>query len=186
MKQTIKLTESELREMIVNAINESMEEGENEVFDKTRQKIKNAYNQMSTGLKTAKKMPINYHADPNAKDALSQGISNIGQRIGNFKKGYNMQAQYKHMDDLKNELQQLVNNGTLYPKQSLEQLLTSSTRSSQNKNRGSIGFDGVKSELQTQSAKLVHTKNGIIRKDLEEAINRVIDEFLNEQNKKEV
>ena len=89
------------------------------------------------------------------------------------------------MNDLKNELQQLVNNGTLYPKQSLEQLLTASTRSSQNKNRGSIGFDGVKSELQTQSAKLVRAKNGIINKKLEETIDRVIDEFLNKQNKKE-
>ena len=106
-----------------------MEESENEIFDKTGQKIKNAYNQVRTGLKTARKAPINYHADPNAKDALSQGINNVGQRIGNFKKGYNMQAQYKHMDDLKSELQQLVDDGTLYPNQSLKQLLTAATRS---------------------------------------------------------
>lgn len=179
MGQKITITESQLREMIVNAINESLEESENEIFDKTRQKVKNVYNQMSTGLKTARKAPINYHADPNAKDAASQAINNIGQRIGNFRKGYNMQAQYKHMDDLKNELQQLVDDGTLYPNQSLTQLLTASKRSSQNKNMGSIGFDGVKSELQMQSAKFVRTKKGIINKNLEETINRVIDEYIN-------
>lgn len=169
MKQTIKLTESKLREMIVNAINESMEEGENEGF----------LNNLKKGFQAGKNAPVNYHADPNAKDALSQGINNVGQRIDNFKQGFNLQKQYSKMDKLKQELQQLVDSGVITPRQTVGQLLQANVGTKQNKNlgQGAKGFGGAKSDYQRQA------KNMGIR--LSETIDKVINEFLNEQNKKE-
>lgn len=158
MKQTIKLTESELREMIVNAINESMGESENEGF----------FNNLRAGLNAGNKGKINYHADPNAKDALDQTINDVGQRIGNFKKGYNLQKQNTKMDNLKQELKQLVSNGSIKPNMTVGQLIA---------NFGELS--NIKAQNQRQAKSM-----GMTRK-LSETIDKVIDEFLNEQNKKE-
>ena len=158
MKQTIKLTESELREMIVNAINESMEEGENEGF------LKN----MMSGLNAGVNGKIDYHKNPDGKDAADQIRNNVGQRFSNFKKGYNMQKQNSKMDNLKQELKQLVNDGSIKPNQTVQELLA---------NFG--GLSRVKANNQRQAAKM-----GMTRK-LSETIDRVIDEFLNEENKNE-
>ena len=173
MGQKITVTESQLRDMVVNAINEAMEEGER--IDAWKQKGKNFVNNMRAGVGAGINGGIDYHADPNAKDALSQGISNIGQRFGNFKKGYNMQKQYKRMEDLKQELKQLVNNKLISPKDTVGKLI--------DPNAGLGGFGAARAKLQRQYQNL--NKNGRLKK-LEETIDKVLNEFLNEQNKKEV
>ena len=160
MGQKITVTESQLREMVVNAINESMEESQNEGFFKN----------MMSGINAGVNGKINYHQDPNAKDAASQAINNIGQRVGNFKKGYNMQRQNTKIDNLKQELKQLVNDGSINPNQTVQELLA---------NFG--GLSSVKANNQRQANKMGMTRklNENIDGVINEVINKVINEYLN-------
>ena len=160
MGQKITVTESQLREMVVNAINESMEESQNEGFFKN----------MMSGINAGVNGKINYHQDPNAKDTASQAINNIGQRVGNFKKGYNMQRQNTKIDNLKQELKQLVNDGSINPNQTVQELLA---------NFG--GLSSVKANNQRQANKMGMTRklNENIDGVINEVINKVINEYLN-------
>lgn len=160
MGQKITVTESQLRDMVVKAINETMEESQNEGFFKN----------MMSGINAGVNGKINYHQDPNAKDAASQAINNIGQRVGNFKKGYNMQKQNTKMDNLKQELKQLVNDGSINPNQTVQELLA---------NFG--GLSRVKANNQRQANKMGMTRklNENIDGVINEVINKVINEYLN-------
>ena len=157
MGQKITVTESQLRDMVVKAINESMEESQNEGFFKN----------MRSGINAGVNGKINYHQDPNAKDAASQAINNIGQRIGNFKKGYNMQKQNTKMDNLKQELKQLVNNGSINPNQTVQELLA---------NFG--GLSSVKTNNQRQAKKMGMTRK--LDENIDGVINEIIKEVINE------
>lgn len=152
MKQKINITESELREMIINAINESMEESENEGF----------FNNMRAGVNAGVNGKIDYHKDPNSKDAVSQLANNWGQRFGNFKQGYNLQKQNSKMDKLKQDLKQLVDDGSINPNQTVQQLIA---------NFG--GLSNIKANNQRQAKKM-----GMSRR-LNETIDRILDEYIN-------
>ena len=71
MAKTITLTESELKEMIINAINENISEGENEGF----------FNNLRAGWQAGKNGKIDYHAG-DSKDAADQMINNLGYFSG--------------------------------------------------------------------------------------------------------
>ncbi len=173
MKQVIKLTESELREMIVNAINESMEEGENEG------KINDFFKNIRTGFDASMNTPIDYHANPNAKDFMDQTMNNAGQRIGNFKQGYKRQKQYTRFENLRKELEELVNDKVINPKATVSQLINPMDVKPKKNERGNgaMSLGGARANLTR------NTKNYKLRK---EAIEKIIDQVLNETIKKEV
>ena len=157
MEQKITLTESQLRDMVIKAINESMEESQNEGFFKN----------MMSGINAGVNGKINYHQNPDTKDAASQAFNNMSQRIGNFKKGYNMQKQNTKMDNLKQELKQLVDNGTINPKQTVQELLA---------NFGALS--SVKANNQRQAKKMGMTRK--LNENIDGVINEVIDKVINE------
>jgi hypothetical protein len=166
MGQKITVTESQLRDMVVNAINEQLGESENEGF----------FNNLRAGFGAGKNGKIDYHAGDN-KDAVGQAMNNVGQRINNFKQGYGLQKQYTRMSQLKQELQQYVNNGLISQNQTIGQFINSNIGSN-NKTagekmrhkQGSIGAGGAKIDLQKKAKNFGTT--------LKESVDKVVDDIL--------
>lgn len=157
MKQTIRLNENELQKLIMCAINEEMEEG----F------LKN----MVKGFQAGANAQVDTQRQPN-QDAYAQAWDGLKQRFQAGKKGYNLQNQYTKMDKLKQELQQLVDNGVISPRQTVNQLLNWSVGSKQNKDlgQGAKGFSGAKGDYQRQAKEM-----GI---KLDEAVDKIMEKLL--------
>jgi hypothetical protein len=157
MKQTIRLNETELQKLIMCAINEEMEEG----F------LKNAWK----GIQAGTRANVNTQRRPN-QDSYSQAWDMMKQRVQAGKQGYDLQKQYSRMDSLKQELQQLVDNGVISPRQTVNQLLNWSVGSKQNKDlgQGAKGFSGAKGDYQRQAKEM-----GI---KLDEAVDKIMEKLL--------
>jgi hypothetical protein len=168
MGQKITVTESQLRDMVVKAINEQLGEGQDEGF----------LNNLRAGFGAGKNGKIDYHAGNN-KDAVGQAMNNVGQRINNFKQGYGLQKKYTRMNQLKQELQQYVNDGLISKNQTIGQFINanigSNSKTAGEKMRhkqGSIGAGGAKIDLQKQAKDFGTT--------LKESVNKVVDDILKE------
>ena len=117
MKQTIRLTESELRSLIEQSINEAIEDegffgnigrGLKSAFGGDVQKFKQgaarAGNAMMQGAR-------------NVGNAVAQGAQNMAQGAANkyndMKVGYKSGRQNDQLNQIKNTLQTMINNGSL-------------------------------------------------------------------------
>lgn len=123
MRQSIKLTESQLRGMIQEAIEDAMND---ECVDE------GLWNQMKTGVKT-----------------FANNSGNLKNRWGAAKKNYQTQGQMDQMDSLKGDmvkvqdkLQQMLDSGLLTPQTTVEQILSNQTKFN--------SFSGKRANLQGQ------------------------------------
>ena len=98
MKQTIRLTESELRDMIEMSINEAMQD-ENWFGDKI--------NQGKSAVKTM----------------FNKEGGNFGQRINNAKKNWTAQGELNNIGNLRKQLEDLVDNRGIDPNTTIAQLI---------------------------------------------------------------
>lgn len=157
MNNEIRINESDLKKLINECINEEMEEG----F------LKN----MVRGFQAGANAQVDTQRQPN-QDSYSQAWDMLKQRVQAGKKGYDLQNQYTKMDKLKQELQQLVDNGVISPRQTVNQLLNWSVGSKQNKDlgRGAKGFSGAKGDYQRQAKEM-----GI---KLDEAVDKIMEKLL--------
>lgn len=160
MANIIKINENDLQNIICEAINSYMvNEGMEEGF----------FNNLRAGFNAGKNAKIDQHkGEP--KDAVDMVQNNLGQRFNAAKKGFGLQKNYTRMTNLRKELQQLVQDGVINPKQTVQQLLA---------NFG--GFGQAKSNFQKQ-AKGMGTQ---LKESIEQAVDKVLNEMLNEQEKKE-
>lgn len=173
----ITLTESELTNVIMEAVNQYMlNEGADEGF----------LNNLRAGFQAGKNAKID-HQEGNPKDAYDMVHQNLSQRIKAGKQGFNLQKQYSKMDKLKQELQQLVQDGIISPRQTVNQLLNYNVGAKQNKNlgQGAKGFGGAKSDYQRQAKNMGVKLTEDIQKAVDKALNEALDEILNEQTNKE-
>lgn len=99
MKQTIRLTESELREMIEMSINEAMEE--EGLGDQLWQGAKSFFGKGDMGAK-------NYN---NRKVRSGNAGWNLGQRAKAFKTNFQSQGKIDNANEVVNMLQKLVDSG---------------------------------------------------------------------------
>ena len=141
MKQTIRLTESELRNMIHSAVNEALVNGQGELDE-------GFWNQLKTGANTFM----------NRKTDNTTGFGNrIKDRWNAAKKNYNTQGQIDTMDELKadvqniqGKLQELLSNGLLTPQTTVEQILSNQTKFN--------SFSGKRANLQGQLSRRGYQK----------------------------
>ena len=113
MSKKVVITENELHDIISEAINNYMlNENTDEGFFKNLHK----------GFQAGKNTKIDYQKE-NPKDLGGMLHNSLSQRIAAAKQGFNLQKQYTKMDQLKQELQQLVDNGKINPKWTVERLL---------------------------------------------------------------
>lgn len=98
MKQTIRLTESELREMIEMSINEAMQD-EGWFGDKLNQ------------------------AKSAAGTMFNKEGGNFGQRINNAKKNWSAQGELNNIGNLRKQLEDLVDNRGIDPNTTIAQLI---------------------------------------------------------------
>ena len=98
MKQTIRLTESELREMIEMSINEAMQD-EGWFGDKLNQ------------------------AKSAAGTMFNKEGRNFGQRINNAKKNWSAQGELNNIGNLRKQLEDLVDNRGIDPNTTIAQLI---------------------------------------------------------------
>ena len=160
MSKKITISESELHDIIFEAVNnymvnEDMEEG--------------FFNNLRAGWNAGKNAKVDQHkGEP--KDAAGMIQNNLSQRFNAAKKGFGLQKNYTRMTNLKQELQQLVQDGVINPKQTVQQLLA---------NFG--GFGQAKAGFQKQ-AKGMGTQ---LKESIENAVEKALTEMLNEQQKKE-
>lgn len=159
MKQTVKLTESELREMIVNAINENMEEGQDEIFDRTGKNLRAGWEGFK-GYKGENEGNI---------------FQNLGNRLRNGIEGYKDNNQWHHIDDLKKELKQMVDAGQLDARMTVGQLIRNANITRAGRKGGNL--DNVKATI---------TKNRTAKggRTIKESIDVVIDRVINEMIEK--
>lgn len=161
MSKKIMISENELHDIIFEAVNNYMvNEGMEEGFFKN----------LGAGLSAGKNAKIDYHKN-NQKDAIDVLQNNMGQRIQAAKKGFNLQKQYSRMDKLKQELQQLVNDKVISPKQTVNQLINWSVGTKQNQSQGAKGLAGAKGDYQRQA-----TAMGM--KALKETVEKIMNEYL--------
>jgi hypothetical protein len=154
MRQTIRLTESELRNLIEESVNEAMmnegkvrnalrsvRNGFNSAFgrdvERFKQGARNAGNTVVQGAKDIGRgvaqdardagravvqgaKDIGRGVAQDARDAgraVVQGAKNIGRGVSNryndFKVGYNAERQNNQLNDIKNTVQTMIDNGTL-------------------------------------------------------------------------
>lgn len=117
MKQTIRLTEANLRNMIQEAVEDAINNGElDEGF----------WNQLKTGANTFMN---------NDKGSGRGFVDNMKTKWNAAKKNYQTQGQIDQMDNLKSEmqnvqskLQQMLNSGLLTPQTTVEQILSNQTQ----------------------------------------------------------
>ena len=106
MRQTIRLTEDELRDIIEKSINEAIED---EGF------LRN----IGTGLKSAFGNDFQNLGNRarNVGNAVRQGAQNLAQGVSNkyndMKVGYNAGRQNDQLNNIKNTIQKMLKNGTL-------------------------------------------------------------------------
>ena len=98
MKQTIRLTESELRDMIQQSINEAMQD-EGWFGDKLNQ------------------------AKSAAGTMFNKEGGNFGQRINNAKKNWSAQGELNNIGNLRKQLEDLVDNRGIDPNTTIAQLI---------------------------------------------------------------
>ena len=98
MKQTIRLTESELRDMIEMSINEAMQD-ENWVADKI--------NQGKSAVKTI----------------FNKEGGDFGKRISNAKKNWTTQGELNDIGNLRKQLEDLVDKRAIDPNTTIAQLI---------------------------------------------------------------
>lgn len=98
MKQTIRLTESELRDMIEMSINEAMQD-ENWVADKI--------NQGKSAVKTI----------------FNKEGGDFGERISNAKKNWTAQGELNDIGNLRKQLEDLVDKRAIDPNTTIAQLI---------------------------------------------------------------
>ena len=159
MKQTIKLTESELRKMIVNAINESMEEGQDEIFDRTGKNLRAAWE----GFKGYK------------GENEGNVFQNLGNRLRNGIEGYKDNNQWHHIDDLKRELKQMVDAGQLDARLTVGQLIRNASIKRAGRQGGNL--DNAKATISNKR----RVQGG---QTIKESIDAVIDRVINEMIEK--
>lgn len=99
MKKTIKLTESEFREMVYATVNEALED----------EGLRNMWNGFKTGYKTF-----------NSKDNSELGIRDRFQRA---KSNYKLQGQYDDMNSLVQQLSKFIDAGKIDPNTTIAQLI---------------------------------------------------------------
>lgn len=100
MKQTIRLTESELRNMIQNAVNEALDNEQGELDE-------GFWNNLKTGANTF----------------MNKGGGNLKNRWDNAKKNYNLQGELDGMQDLVSKLSQYIDAGQISPQMTVAQLV---------------------------------------------------------------
>ena len=98
MKQTIRLTESELRDMIHQSINEAMQD-ENWAVDKI--------NQGKSAVKTL----------------FNKEGGDFGKRISNAKKNWTAQGEFNDIGNLRKQLEDLVDKRAIDPNTTIAQLI---------------------------------------------------------------
>ena len=99
MKQTIRLTESELKQMIEESINEAMvDEG---LWNQLKQGTMAAFGKGDMGSK-------NYY---NRQTRSGNGGLNLGQRANAFKQNFKSQGVIDNANEIVNYLQKLVDSG---------------------------------------------------------------------------
>lgn len=109
MKQTIKLTESELREMIVNAINESMEEGENEGL------LKN--------LRAGASAFMGNQTNDAEGNGLQKAATTLGNKFKAAKQNFQSQGRWDNLEKVRASVKQLVDDGKINPQMTVQQLI---------------------------------------------------------------
>ena len=105
MKQTIRLTESELRNMIQNVINEALDNEQGELDE-------GFWNNLKTGANT--------FMNGNGGKTGMEGLKN---RWNNAKKNYNLQGELDGMQDLVSKLSQYIDAGQISPQMTVAQLV---------------------------------------------------------------
>lgn len=133
MSKKVLINESELHNLIFEAVNDYLlNESEDEGL------LKNLYK----GYQAGKNAKIDYQKERlgGVGDALHNSLS---QRFAAGKEAYNLQKQYTRMGQLRQELQQLVDDGAINPKQTVQELLASFG-----------GFGQVKDKNQRRAEKL--------------------------------
>lgn len=99
MKQTISLTESELRQMIEESINEAMQnEG---LWKQLKQGTKAAFGKGDMGVKNQN----------NQRVRSGNGGLNLGKRVDAFKQNFKSQGVIDNANEIVNGLQKLVDSG---------------------------------------------------------------------------
>lgn len=99
MKQTIRLTESELRQMIEESINEAMQD-------------EGLWNQLKQGTKAAfGKGDMGARNQTNQKVRSGNGGLNLGQRAKAFKTNFQSQGVIDNANEIVDGLQKLVDSG---------------------------------------------------------------------------
>jgi DNA-binding transcriptional MocR family regulator len=106
MKQRIRLTESQLHQLIQDCVNESLMEREREEMDENW--LKDKVNQTRSALKTFTNRD---------KDA------SMSQRFSNAKKNWNSQGELNGFQNLRDQLSQYLDAGQIDPQTTVAQLV---------------------------------------------------------------
>lgn len=106
MKQRIKLTESQLHQLIQDCVNESLREREREEMDENW--LKDKVNQTRSAIKTFTNRD---------KDA------SMYQRFSNAKKNWNSQGELNGFQNLRDQLSQYLDAGQIDPQTTVAQLV---------------------------------------------------------------
>lgn len=101
-KQRIKLTESELRNIIREAVEQELNE-----MDMEEGWLGDKWNQVKSATKTA----------------TQQGDMNLNDRFNNAKKNWNSQGELNDINNLIQQLSQFVDNGKIDPQKTIAQLI---------------------------------------------------------------
>jgi hypothetical protein len=128
------------------------------------------FKNLGRGFQAAQNQKLDNTKLQQQNNAVTQGMEMLKQKFDAGKKGFNLQRQYSNMDKLKQELKQLVDDGVISPRQTVNQLINWNVPSFQNKKMGAKGFGGAKNDYQRQAKQM-----GI---KLSEAIDKEIDKFL--------
>lgn len=112
MKQTIRLTESQIRSMIEESVKKMIAEGEvDEAF----------WNQLKQGAKSAFGKGV---GSEKSMAMRQNGGFNVGKRWNAAKQGFKSQGQVDEIDRVAGYLQKLVDAGKVSPDQTVGQLLS--------------------------------------------------------------
>lgn len=109
MGQTIKLTESELRKMIVNAVSEQLNESENEDFLKNVRAGANAFMGNQTN-----------DAEGNG---LQRAATTLGNKFKAAKQNFQNQGNWDNLEKIRTSVKQLVDAGKINPLMTVQQLI---------------------------------------------------------------
>lgn len=151
MKQTIKLTENELRNMIADIINESMEESEDEGLKKNLQAAWSAFKGNET---------------PNAEgNTFQQTAKTIGNKFKAAKQNFKSQGKWDNLENVRKSVKQLVDAGKIDPEMSVSELIAP---------MGGIG------RMKTDITKNMKANGGQrFEESINAVVNKVINEMIN-------